>query len=678
MVMRFVYIVMILILSQVTLANEPVNLLNLQQGTLLQRDLLPPEKAVLNLLTDGEFSLPDTTMRHGFPQIEYVFEFSEIVSAHQLVVHLAGPNDPQNRFEVALLISNLSADAGFQSLRDAVIDAGRSNWTFDFNPVAGRWLLLKIITADTSASLPIAEIEVIGRTGEPQSSYSFDQSPVDAIALLSKLDTSIGFTFDDYEQTLFKDAEDGRLDDWSFAEAALLASGIESAFDRNKYIEQIDQLEDQLIQSIRQSGSAHEKGQMLLSLLHQNAFQSGYQFEQTDLSTVLSDGSYNCVSSAVLYNILAKRIGLDARGIEVPDHALSIVYDGVNHADVETTTEHGFNPSRNRQALQAVQEKTGFAYIPERHADKRRELNDMGMVALIYYNHGVTYSQQGNYYQSLLANFRALSLDPENLSAVKNALASLSNWSLQLAKNKQYEKAVSLLELGLKLAPEDRSLKHNFKAVWQRYINQSIDMNSADQTLALIKRASKISSGNNFDSLEAWVFIKQGQQLIEQQQWQQALALVDSGLGQVNTDAVKELERWRTNVVFRWSSNALDNKDWSNAMDVLTNQTVSVSDQYKVDRQLGFITQEWGNELLTNAGLETAEKQMTTLLNQFPQQRYVVDAVRNFIYKILKQLSDSNQFEQAIQKSQFYSHLFQETRHTIEWPSHYTVSRLRH
>ena len=79
---------------------------------------------------------------------------------------------------------------------------------------------------------------------------------------------------------------------------------------------------------------------------------------------MLLDGkTFNCVSSAVIYNIIALRLGLDVRAIEVPDHAFSIVYDGTAHMDVETTTPLGFNPARDQ--IEAFERMTGFRYIPQ-------------------------------------------------------------------------------------------------------------------------------------------------------------------------------------------------------------------------------------------------------------------------------------------------------------------------
>ena len=185
--------------------------------------------------------------------------------------------------------------------------------------------------------------------------------------------------------------------------------------------------------------SAFAKGQKLLDLLHAGPLAKGYEAGQTDVSAILETGTFNCVSSAALYNVIARGLGLDARAVEVPNHAFSILYDGSQHADIETTTKGGFNPSRDAKAQEEFSKLTGFAYIPDSNRDERREVGETGLVAIIYYNHGVDLMNAKRYHEALLANFRAMSLDKEFDSAVKNALAALANWSVELSRGGKFD-----------------------------------------------------------------------------------------------------------------------------------------------------------------------------------------------------------------------------------------------
>ncbi|HTP57827.1 MAG TPA: hypothetical protein VMM82_02850, partial [Spirochaetia bacterium] len=83
------------------------------------------------------------------------------------------------------------------------------------------------------------------------------------------------------------------------------------------------------------SGQA-ELGERALVFLHRNLF-TGYSFLQTRVDVALDTGVYNCVSSAVLYLIVARSVGLSVSGVRTSDHAFCSVLVNGQQIDVETT-----------------------------------------------------------------------------------------------------------------------------------------------------------------------------------------------------------------------------------------------------------------------------------------------------------------------------------------------------
>ena len=77
----------------------------------------------------------------------------------------------------------------------------------------------------------LAEVEVVGREGEPKSHYAFTESPARAFDVLARLEktTSLKLAVSDDEKAMFAKAKAGRLTPVEFAEAALLASGVVDA-----------------------------------------------------------------------------------------------------------------------------------------------------------------------------------------------------------------------------------------------------------------------------------------------------------------------------------------------------------------------------------------------------------------------------------------------------------------
>jgi tetratricopeptide (TPR) repeat protein len=579
--------------------------------------------------------------------VELVFTFDgQIVSPDKLRLKVTGAKKDQAKIEI--LASTVSATSGFTSLRTEPIRNTESWQNIDFEQTAAKWIIIKIIPFDKDASLSIAEIDLQGHVGAPVTVYKFNESPADALSLLSGLESTIDLSITGAEASLFKDAADGSLDDWTLAEASLLSSGIYDASARKLLLTEIDAMEAAMRKSVPQHGDSFAIGRALLEWLHANPMKAGYIEGQTDVSKILSGQTYNCVSSATLYNILARRIGLDARGIEVPDHAFSILYDGTDHADVETTTKAGFNPARNKAGLTDFAKKTGFVYINDKNRNKRREIGDAGMVALTYYNHGVGYSKNGEYQKALLSYFRALSLDPASKSSVKNALSALSNWSVDLIKKDQIDDALKILDMGLSLAPKDRNLRHNLKAVWQQKVNKEVNSGNAEQALTALRKAYVKTRDKSFIRLQSWVFQSQGQKLTNAGDWEGALRLAQIGLTRVDKEAQRDLKKYRAGIILNWSSSAVDAQNWNQAVDVLERGLAFDGSNYKIKNNLAYAAQEWVAFVGENEGDTAKTTLVMALAKRFPDIRNLQRVVSQSFDKDATLAREAGDFETAL------------------------------
>ncbi len=69
----------------------------------------------------------------------------------------------------------------------------------------------------------------------------------------------------------------------------------------------------------------------------------GYEFEQSALAPIFTEKKYNCVSSALLYIILAKHFGLEVKGVTMQSHAFAqVTVEGGRVIEVETTLPGGY------------------------------------------------------------------------------------------------------------------------------------------------------------------------------------------------------------------------------------------------------------------------------------------------------------------------------------------------
>lgn len=644
----------VFVVSSASLARdpEPVNLLALQGITLEHASDPAAGPAALKALTDGDAATATVLAGSDKAQATLVVGFNgKVVSLEQIEVSLgnaAGSGDAATH--VDLLVSSLSPHAGFHSVRSDPLAKTEKAQKFSFAAVGAKWVMLKLSGAPNAQRVSLAEVKIVGREGPPLTRYKFKESPAKAFDVLRRLEGSaaLNLSITPDEASLFADARDGKLDEWSFGEAALLASGVLAADRRKAYLARLAAIEADARKATEAAKSPFERGAALLKFLHAGPMAKGYAAAQTDVSTILDTGRFNCVSSAALYNILGRRLGLDVRAVEVPDHAFSIVYDGTAHADVETTTAAGFNPARNKAAQAEFEKLTGFAYIPDSHRDRRREVGELGLLAIVYYNHGVELTRQKRHPEALLAYFRALSLDAEFASAVQNALAVLANWGVDLARQRKFEEAVTVAGMGLELAPQDAALVNNRKAVWSQWAESLMKDGRNDEALAILRRAEQAIPDGGFARMRAWVFIREGEEHIKAGNWERALQVVAPGLAKLDQVPREELAKWAEGLHSRWAESEMRRGNLAGALDILARRLTEQPQDRRLANHLAYVVQERLAQAAAKEGTDAADKLVPDLLARFSQVGDVKRVATAHLQRRVQKLADEGKHDEAL------------------------------
>lgn len=173
-------------------------------------------------------------------------------------------------------------------------------------------------------------------------------------------------------------------------------------------------------------------GDTLLKLLHQD-FLTQYQSEQTRLDQLLKTGNYNCVSSALVYLILGRRLGLTVEAVEVPSHAFCRVLVGSTWVDVETTTAQGWDPGTKKTFHDEFGHVTGYSYVPPGEYTQRRNLDARGLLGLVLQNRCSLLQKQGLFSQAIPLALQRWSFDHSEASLTmletvyKDAIAVFNN-----------------------------------------------------------------------------------------------------------------------------------------------------------------------------------------------------------------------------------------------------------
>jgi tetratricopeptide (TPR) repeat protein len=165
--------------------------------------------------------------------------------------------------------------------------------------------------------------------------------------------------------------------------------------------------------------AGRERAEFILTYMHRNILRR-YSIYQTRVNTIFADGSFNCVSSSVLYIILCESAGIRTSGVVTKDHAFVMVHIDGQDIDVETTNRFGFDPGNRREFHDQFGRLTGFSYVPAQNYRDRQTISKIELVSLILNNRIAEHERRSNFAASVpIAIDRAALLLGESLTAAE-------------------------------------------------------------------------------------------------------------------------------------------------------------------------------------------------------------------------------------------------------------------
>lgn len=189
--------------------------------------------------------------------------------------------------------------------------------------------------------------------------------------------------------------------------------------------------------------SSYEKGDALLVFMHRHLL-TRYSEPQTRIDTLLLTGEFNCVSSAVVYMILGRAVGLQVEGVYTPDHAFVTVRADGRLVDVETTNRYGFDPG-TKTAFHDAFGNTGFTYVPPGKYRLRTATDGRGLLAFILQNRMSLLERRSKFSEAV-----GPAADRYAVLRTKSALAGLvsevGNYCALLNQRGEYAKAIDFLD----------------------------------------------------------------------------------------------------------------------------------------------------------------------------------------------------------------------------------------
>ncbi len=117
---------------------------------------------------------------------------------------------------------------------------------------------------------------------------------------------------------------------------------------------------------------------------------------------------------------------------------------------------------------------------------------------MIYYNRGVDLLTEKRFAEAAAANAKSLRLDPNNLTARGNLLATINNWSIQLGDTGHFAEAVDLLRQGLAIDRKFDAFAQNYVHVHHQWVEHLCREGRFEEALTILSRAVAEMPDHNY------------------------------------------------------------------------------------------------------------------------------------------------------------------------------------
>jgi hypothetical protein len=246
------------------------------------------------------------------------------------------------------------------------------------------------------------------------------------------------------ENDLLHDVYGGNAGHWSMAEAALIVSGVADRTERQRFITQLNEIAVQAKAATANADTLKAKASILGKFLMKGPLQAGYVKDQYTLRNVLETGHFNCVSSAVLFTIMAHRVGLEVGVVTMPHH----VFCRVPGFDVEPTAGNVYpadiRTDRIYKHFKAHNEELGKSYAADR---PYHETGDFGVLADMYCDFAGTARDAEQYGPQTINYLKASCLDPVEPSGGINVKGAMNKWFKACISKHQIAEATAIANL---------------------------------------------------------------------------------------------------------------------------------------------------------------------------------------------------------------------------------------
>jgi tetratricopeptide (TPR) repeat protein len=258
---------------------------------------------------------------------------------------------------------------------------------------------------------------------------------------------------------LIGDAADGRLDQFSLLEAALIAGGASTSLEVDRAVRQFEKKFEPLAKKVAGQSAGKQRVQAVFECLHQEFLHGDYRADYSELHRTLADGHFNCVTATILFRHLCERLAVPSEIVASSGHVLCRVPEASNQF-IETTCPECHPPTDRHweQPNEVVKEQ------------ELRVISDVELVGKVYYNRGVAALEAKQFSQAADLLSCAWQFDNKDQATHDNLLATLNNWALAACDSADYKTASELILRGFTVDRSYPPLQSNDLHIHQQWV----------------------------------------------------------------------------------------------------------------------------------------------------------------------------------------------------------------
>lgn len=262
-----------------------------------------------------------------------------------------------------------------------------------------------------------------------------------------------------------------------------------------------------------------------------------YSERVTRFDELLERGVYNCVSSAVLYMIFARSVGLDVRGVKTKDHAFCLVRLDDGDFDVETTNVYGFNPGERKEFSDQFGRTTGFTYVPPSNYHERSEIGELALLSLIPANRSSLLNDGKRFAEAIgpAVDAYTLSGDRDSYEKMISVMVNLASW--HNIKN-LFEEGIVYVDRVTALYGMDSRLEKSRTDLLHNWIVHLIDQDDLEGAAALVekKHSSAELDKKQWFEFRVYIFQLEAQKIAQGGQSFAALRHIEKAIQELGKD----------------------------------------------------------------------------------------------------------------------------------------------